>query len=446
MSPLVASLLFVSLARAAIDAPNVAFKWKQIDFHFPSTQAKLDATTSKNFIPEHNVPLGLEVHGDRIFITLPRWKQGVAASLAYILKSDKQDSPVLRPYPNWRAHDQGVPNPEIVSPFRMRADACDRLWVLDTGSANIVDRDGFKQVTKPKLLIYDLKTDSLIRSYTIPDDQLHEDSFFANIAVEENGCEDNFAYLGDLGQPGLVVYDYKRNTSWIFKHAYFNMSPTAGHMVVANISFEWSDGIFGLALSDKDAEGYSTLYFHPMTSYNEFTVSTKTLRNETLSSDPVAFKNHFKLLGTRGPKSQSGVSFLHQKTGVLFYALVQLNAVLCWRTCLSNYTMESQGRVFMNDEVMVFPNDIKVDDDDTLWVLSDKLPVFMYGYLDYHDYNFRIINATVKDAIRGTACDSKMPKDDYYLKNITRTRSDGTAWRSGVVLPLLLLVLLSLWS
>lgn len=62
----------------------------------------------------------------------------------------------------------------------------------------------------------------------------------------------------------------------------------------------------------------------------------------------------------------------------------------------------------MNNTTMVFPNDIKVDANGSLWVLSDRLPKFMYESLDPEDVNFRILTAPVKDAIMGTACDSKL--------------------------------------
>lgn len=62
----------------------------------------------------------------------------------------------------------------------------------------------------------------------------------------------------------------------------------------------------------------------------------------------------------------------------------------------------------MNNTTMVFPNDVKVDANGTLWVLSDRLPKFMYESLDSEDVNFRILTAPVKDAIMGTACDSKL--------------------------------------
>nr|CAH7712509.1 unnamed protein product [Callosobruchus chinensis] len=423
---------------SAMDNLNVAFRWKVVDFEFPNDTAREDAITKGIFKPENNLPLGLEVYEDRMFISVPRWKSGVAASLNYIKLTDSKESPKLRPYPSWEYHDLTnldefgmVSQDKIVSPFRIRADSCGRLWVMDTGIADILE--GSKVLSKPKLLIFDLNTDTLIRSYQIPEDQVKKDvSFFANIAVEENGCEDTYAYLADLGHPGLVVYSFKKNRSWLVKHHYFHISPTAGEMTVAGITFQWADGIFGLALSKPDESGYSTLYFHPMHSFHEFTVSTKLLRDEAMATDPKNF-HEYKVLGSRGPKAQSGASFLHQKTNVLFYALVNLNAVACWRTTNPNYTMESQGRVFMSNETMVFPNDIKVDANDTLWVMSDKLPVFMYEKLNPNEYNFRILNSTVADAIRGTACDSKMVMNPSIVKNITKniTRTISTIVTAG---------------
>lgn len=417
---LIFALLCILEGTVAIDSLKVAFQWKQIDFHFPSPEAKWDATNKRRYIPENNVPVGLEVYGDRIFITLPRWKEGVAASLTYIKMTDDSDSPLLRPYPNWDTHNQDVEVPGIVSAYRMRADSCGRLWVIDLGFKHNLDETIAEQVTGPRLLIYDLTTDKLLRTYEIPKDQWDTDtSFFANIAVDENNCDDSFTYLADLGHPALVVYDYKQNKSWMIQHHFFNIDPLAGKMNVSGIPFQWQEGLFGLALSDKDSEGYSSLYFHPMTSFNEFKVSTKILTNAELAKNSTAIFREFKLLGSRGPKAQSGVSFLHKKTGVLFYALVNLNAVACWRTSLKNYTMESQGRVFMSNELMVFPSDIKVDANDTIWVLSDKLPTFIYKHLNYREYNFRILKSTVKEAITGTTCDSTFKIDHHIMKNIT---------------------------
>lgn len=94
---------------------------------------------------------------------------------------------------------------------------------MDSGLVDIIGTP--EQLAPPALLIYDLTNDELIRKYTIPDNQKTTDSLFANIAVEDKSCDDTYAYIGDLGGPGLVVYSWKRQTSWLVKHNYFYPDP-----------------------------------------------------------------------------------------------------------------------------------------------------------------------------------------------------------------------------
>lgn len=70
-------------------------------------------------------------------------------------------------------------NSSIISTFRLRADECDRLWVMDTGLADILGNP--KQITPPALVVFDLKTNQLIRRYTIPGSHIKDDTFFANV-------------------------------------------------------------------------------------------------------------------------------------------------------------------------------------------------------------------------------------------------------------------------
>lgn len=141
----------------------------------------------------------------------------------------------MRPYPNWDWHKWvDGKAPKIVSPFRIRADSCDRLWVIDSGYKAVL---GGKVGSKPQLLIFDLKTDELIKNYTIPDDQFVPDrNLFCNIVVEENNCVDSFAYLSDLAHPAMVVYSFENHQSWLIQHNYFALDPMAGDMTVAGVS------------------------------------------------------------------------------------------------------------------------------------------------------------------------------------------------------------------
>lgn len=76
-------ILFV-VGASCMDNLQVAYQWKQLDFDYPNESDRDAAIESKEFIPENNIPVGLEVFGDRLFITVPRWKPGVPASLNYV--------------------------------------------------------------------------------------------------------------------------------------------------------------------------------------------------------------------------------------------------------------------------------------------------------------------------------------------------------------------------
>lgn len=80
-------------------------------------------------------------------------------------------------------------NGTIISTFRVRADECDRLWVMDTGLADILG-DATSYAT-PSLAIFDLYTDKLIRRHYFPESLLKEDSFFANVVSIDFFCTDH---------------------------------------------------------------------------------------------------------------------------------------------------------------------------------------------------------------------------------------------------------------
>ncbi|XP_076670211.1 L-dopachrome tautomerase yellow-b [Andrena cerasifolii] len=381
---------------------RVAFQWKQLDYEWPSNETK---QLFPGYKQEDNLPLGLEVTHNRIFVTVPRWRLGVVASLNYFYINDTRESPTLIPYPSWEAHQYKAGSvPEIISTFRIRVDRCERLWVLDTGFTDILDRP--EQQAPPSLIIYDLRNDRMMRKFVIPEDQRTADSLFANIAVEDYSCEDTYAYLGDLGGPGLVVYSWKMDKSWLVKHPSFHPDPQGGEFNVSGISFQWTDGLFGMALAPT-GDGYSTIYFHPLSSSMEFSVTTKLLRDpkRATSSDNL---NEFHALGSRGHNGQSSVSFLDPDTGVLFYALTNLNAIACWKP-QKTFTIQQQDLIYMDNVTMVFPNDLKIDRNGNIWVLSDRLPAFMYSHLDPEDYNFRILTGSSRDAIENTVCSTGGP-------------------------------------
>uniref|UniRef100_A0A182VSS2 Protein yellow n=1 Tax=Anopheles minimus TaxID=112268 RepID=A0A182VSS2_9DIPT len=392
------------------------FKWREVSFAWPSEDVKQEALASGKYVVPNNLPLGLERWRDKLFITVPRWKSGVAASLTYVNVSDGM-SPDLRPYPGWDenqlpterngASDEGSSylknNASIISTFRVRADECDRLWVMDTGLADILG--DAVQYAPPSLVLFDLYTDKLIRRHFFNSTLLKEDSFFANVIVdtERGDCDNAYAYIPDLGSYAVIVYSLADDRSWRIKHNFFHFDPLAGDYNIGGVNFQWTDGVFGMAVGKRLQDGTRPVYFHAFSSTKEFMVSNTVLKNESYAQSPQAYYD-YKLLGDRGPNSQSSAEFYDSETGVIFYTQVNKDGVGCWNTVMP-LTADTQGLVDSDSDALVFPNDLKVDNEGTLWVLSDRLPMFIFTSLDAEQYNYRILVGETRDIIKGTPCD-----------------------------------------
>ena len=111
--------------------------------------------------------------------------------------------------------------------FFCQADACNRLWVLDTGTVGIGNTT--QNVCPYSILVFDLVTDQLLRRYTLRAQDTNANTFIANIAVDVGrSCDDTFMYASDELGYGLIVYSWELNTSWRVQHGYFLPDPLKG--------------------------------------------------------------------------------------------------------------------------------------------------------------------------------------------------------------------------
>lgn len=78
----VASLVLVEGSNEKL---KEVFRWNQLDYEFSGENGgRAAALASGEYKPENNMPLGLEVWKDKVFVTVPRWKSGVPSSLNYV--------------------------------------------------------------------------------------------------------------------------------------------------------------------------------------------------------------------------------------------------------------------------------------------------------------------------------------------------------------------------
>lgn len=145
------------------------FAWRQMDFKYPSDEVRRFAIEEGSFVPENAInPIGVAAAGSRVFITMPRWKHGVPATLAtvnYNPSTAAASSPALTPYPDWSWNRVG--NCEgLTSVYRVKVDECGRLWAVDTGVINSFNQA--QRICPPQVVAFDLSTDKMVYRYRFP--------------------------------------------------------------------------------------------------------------------------------------------------------------------------------------------------------------------------------------------------------------------------------------
>ncbi|KAF2896260.1 hypothetical protein ILUMI_09915 [Ignelater luminosus] len=380
---LLTTTLTISLEKgSALQRLRVYYQWDILDYTYSTLEERVDAIYAKKFVPENNLPFGIEVWKDKIFITVPRWREGVPATLNYVTINDfmqeRYKSPALTPYPSWKANEAGNCREGLTTVHRIRKDRCNRLWVLDTGTFGLGNNT--RHLCPYTLNVIDLNTDEIVH-------------------IGKN-CEDVFAYMSDELGYGLIAYSWEKDTSWRFSHPFFSPDPIGGDFTIDGFNFQWNtEGISSMVLSLPQKDGYRFLFFSPLASYREFAVSTKILRNETNVNNSY---HDFIALNDRGKNSHITAKVMDDR-GVEFFTLVDINAVGCWYSRLT-YSPNFLEVVHRDDKNMIYPSDIAIDNNRNLWVISDQLTNYLYKSLEFTHVNFRIFTAAIDDLVRESLC------------------------------------------
>lgn len=297
------------------------------------------------------------------------------------------------------------PSPDrIVSVYRPRVDFhCNRLWFIDTGILEYGER---VQVQPPSIWIMDLATGQRLHRFEIPASAATRGNGLASITVdvEPDRCGEAFAYVPDFTNYRLNVFSLAQNRMWTFAHNYFYLDPLYGDFNVAGQRYQWRDGVFSVTLGAYLDDGKNReAYFHAMASLNEYVVSTKVLKNATNAARSFHAED-FTYIGRRQELGQSNMHAFDESTGVVFYSEVARNSVGCWNSG-EKFSAENLDIVLKDDLQMVYPSDLTVDNQGNVWVLSNRMPEYVYGRLNENAFNFRIWKGKASEIIQGTKCE-----------------------------------------
>ncbi|KAJ0173941.1 hypothetical protein K1T71_010087 [Dendrolimus kikuchii] len=377
------------------------FQWKVIDYKWESNAAKQKAIQAGDYIPENNMPTGVARWRDKLFITIPRWKDGVPSSLNYVSLNGTQQE-ALNPYPNWA--EAYVPSKTcclhskrtVVSTFRVFIDGYDRLWVVDNGVLDMTDEA--KRIAPASLMIFDLNTDELILRHEFSNDVVQDSSVLTSVVADISSkgcsCDNSYAYIADMGSNALIVYSLKNDEAWRIDHDSLNFDPEDGD----------DGGMLSIALGPVKGDGSCDLYMQLPSSTNLYKISTKLLRDKNIPKDQI--KNGLQVVGDRGPLSQGTACDFDPATKVLFNTQLSRNGIGCWHVD-KPFNEENTPVIISDCNMLEFPNDIKVDHDGDIWILSDRQSKFLYGSMDFTQMNFKVLTAPVADVIMDTPCEKK---------------------------------------
>ncbi|KAI4460333.1 protein yellow-related [Holotrichia oblita] len=372
------------------------------------------SSNSEDYHYPNNIPMGANRWKDKLFITVPRRRHGIPSTLNYIpLNSSVKHNVPLIPYPDLKTNriKASHGHNHLISVYRVTVDPCDRLWMVDTG---IIEVPGNKTwLGRQKLVIIDLNTDEIIKTYYFKESDLTSKTTLALITVDvtESTCDDAYAYIPDFLSYSLVVYSLKNDDSWRIKHNYFHIEPTKGDFEIGGHKFQWSDGIFSGGLTNIQSSGYRNYIFHAMAGTHLYSVSTRVLRNKKLATRSY-HHDDFMVLGDRGNDWQTSASAFHPSSNVMFFALVNKHGVGCWN--INNLFSQNSFVILKKDEAkMIYPADLKIYKNDII-ILTNRMPVFVYSKLNYDEINFRVWIGNIYDVIRGTGCEDRGTTSEYY--------------------------------
>lgn len=246
-------LTFLAVVVLCHEQFQVIFEWKSIDFHWQSDDERKHALLRGDYIPANNFLTTVKFWKDKMYLTLPRWKDGVPVTLGVTSAEPVNGvtAPLLEAFPSWDMQKLGD-----CSAFQLvhsvEIDPKGRMWVLDTGRATSLRQES-KSGCPARLVILDLEDKGkILRSYEFPDHVARRGAsgtYLNDIVLDhENG---GMAYITDNGRddPGIIVYSLKNNTSWKIRHDSMKAEGEAVGFMVAKTHVINPVHVDGIALS-----------------------------------------------------------------------------------------------------------------------------------------------------------------------------------------------------
>ncbi|XP_011685575.1 PREDICTED: major royal jelly protein 3-like [Wasmannia auropunctata] len=268
------ALLILSMTIVSIGIGiDVKQQWKYAEYDWDSKQQMDNAVKAGIYKIRDTLLYDVDKAEDgRVFVTVPNYLgPGSPASLTTITNKKAVGGPRVHPYPDWDWHNGKSNSCDVIVNVARIHIKCNHLFVMDNGKI------GTNQLCVPKLLIFDLSNDKLVKTISIP----------FNIAFNETGLgilitpvvyvpgectrllNEMTIFVTEPQGYGLVVYDSSTKRMCRVESDY--MKSTNNNFNIAGEHFIYDGGIFSLAIAGDD------LYYAALTGNEIYKIKIKTL-------------------------------------------------------------------------------------------------------------------------------------------------------------------------
>jgi sugar lactone lactonase YvrE len=337
---------------------ELVYQWISVEFQWPNDTVKQDYLDAGKYIPENNAINGIKLYKDQVYLTIPRLKDGVAASLVRIDGNSNDDSPLLHAYPSWDMHVLEDCNTlQLVQSMEIEPDT-GRMWILDTAYVPSTSIEVAKRCS-PKIVVWDINQNTEVYRYVFPKD-IVTDPFYLNDLVLDYGTGNDveYVYISDTLGRKMVVYDHLNKESYVFIHASFDRNMEYSSISINGESTMAPLGVNGIAISND----FKMVYYCPLASLTLYRVPTSALRNKNSNLDAAV-----ETLGSKGVQSDG---LYYGKGSSLYYSTLGQNGIYRWDT-----NTNVKEAIVINSTIE-WVDSLGMDDNGYLWFATNNLHTF----------------------------------------------------------------------
>ncbi|KAF5295221.1 hypothetical protein FQR65_LT10505 [Abscondita terminalis] len=370
---------------------RVTKQWKFINYTWPSEIKYANAVSSGLYIPENVIMAGINYYDDYFYVTMPRMKNGVPATLGrFTALQGFTSAPLVEPFPSWDFNKiadcdalQNVQNLEI--------DPNGIMYILDGGHTHSLMQNPVKNCPA-QLVMFNIKTHQTVKTHVFPQNVASQsNSFLYDLVVD-----DEFVYITDNSatDPGIIVYSKEHDRSWKIRHPTMHGDAKAQRFTVNEEKIDVKINIAGIALGPKIQQTETSIvlnqdrevYYTSISSLHLYSISSAVLQNESNSNNGAEYSGMVRDVGVKDSQSDGIIMSNH---GVMFYGLLSDNSIAQWD---SSIPFPKGQKVLSRDANYIqWTNAFTIDTSGNLTVLSNTLQKFIHGPLDISRYNFWLL-------------------------------------------------------